>query len=477
MRRIVLVLSVALVALSVAPVAFAAGWTSPAAIDSGHLLTSVSCASTSFCVAGDAVGNAFVFNGSSWSVADPVFSSAGSNPQIFSVSCAPGTEFCAAAGEVTPSGASARGAVAIYSGGIWSAPEVYGQIEDLDDFVDEINGVSCASATSCVGTDPSSQAYVTWNGTQWSEPMSVGSSFSDDSYDPGQLACPASTFCAGFNGGDVETYNGSSWSGPVTVTSDGASLFAISCPVAGFCMATASGGDAYTYNGSAWRGPSATGTGLSPWGVSCVSSSFCVAIDQTGDAGYYNGSTWTDSDTFDSAAHPSSISCTTTTFCVAVDQAGNVSYFSGVPAASGTLGGPTSGGGSGPTSSASGTVALSSATVDAGKLRITLSCAGTAGAHCAKATVAATVTEQLKGTRITAITARAKTAAKSVTIATASATLATGQSKTLSLSLNGTGRALLARFHHLATTVLVTTGGHAIARRTLHLSEASNRKR
>ena len=473
MRRIVLVVSVVLAALSVAPAAFASGWTSPAAIDSGHLLSSVSCTSPSFCVAGDAVGNVFVFTGSSWSAADSVFSSAGSNPQIFSVSCAPGTEFCAAVGEVTPSGASARGAVSTYSGGTWSAPTVYGQIDDIAEFVDEIYAVSCASATSCVATDPGSEAYMTWGGAQWSpEPMSIGSTFSDDSYDPGQLACPTSSYCAGFNGGDVETYNGSSWTGPVTVTSDGASLFAISCPAADFCMATASDGDAYTYNGSAWSGPSATGTGVSPWGVSCVSSSFCVAIDQTGDAGYYNGSTWTDSDTFDSAAHPSSVSCATTSFCVAVDQAGNASYFSGVPS---NPGGPNSGGGSSPPPSAP-SLALRSATVHAGKLSITLRCTGTARAHCAKVTVAATVTEHLNAKQITAVAARAGTHTKSVTIARGSTTLATGQSTTLSLSLNGTGRALLARFHQLDTAVLITTDGRTIAQRTLHLSTASNRK-
>ncbi|HEY5262524.1 MAG TPA: hypothetical protein VIJ33_10445, partial [Solirubrobacteraceae bacterium] len=62
-------------------------------------------------------------------------------------------------------------------------------------------------------------------------------------------------------------------------------------------------------------------------------------------------------------------------------------------------------------------------------------------------------------------------------IARGSTTLATGQSTTLTLSLNGTGRALLARLHHLATAVRVTTGGHTIAQRTLHLTAATKRKR
>ena len=484
-RRAVLVVSVVLAALSFAPGAFATGWTSPVAIDGGNLLTSVSCTSSSFCVAADGVGNVFVFNGSSWSAADSVFSSAGSNPEVFSVSCAPGTEFCVAAGEVTPSGASAGGAVAVYSGGTWSAPKVYGQIDNLDAFFSQIGGVSCASAMSCVATDRASAAYVTWNGVQWSqEPMSIGSTFSDDPYDPGPLACPTSSFCVGFNGGDVENYNGSGWSGPVTVASDGASLFAISCPAAGFCMATASDGDAYTYDGSVWSGPSETGAGVNPWGVSCVSSSFCVAVDESGDAGYYNGSTWTDSNRFDSAAAPTSVSCSTTTFCVAVDQAGDVSYFSGVPAASNTGGGTTGSGGTTSTgtgssatpSGSSPTLALTRATASAGKLRITLRCAGTAKAHCAKATIAATVTEHLTGTRVTAVSARAKKHTKTVTIASGSATLTTGQSTTLSLSLNGTGSALLARHLHLATTLRVTSAGHTIAKRTLHLTAATKRK-
>lgn len=480
----VLVVSVVLATLGFAPAAFATGWTPPAAIDGGNLLTSVSCTSSSFCVAADEVGNVFVFNGSSWSAADSVFGSAGTYPQIFSVSCASGTEFCAVSGEVKPPNATELGAVATYNDGTWSAPKVYGQIGNIALYVDELGNVSCASPTSCVATDKGTSSYVTWNGGQWSQPMPVGSNFGEGSYNPSLLSCPTSSFCAGVDSYAAENYNGSMWSAPVTVASDEASLFAISCPSASFCMATASDGDAYTYNGSTWSGPSMTGTGINPWGVSCVSSSFCVAVDQSGDAGYYNGSKWTDSDTFDSA-NPTSVSCATTTFCVEVDQTGDVSYFSGVPAAQST-GSATDGAGTGTTSTSAGSsatpsepsvaLALTHAIVSAGKLRITLRCTGTTKTHCAKATVAATVTEHLTGTRVTAVTARARKRTKTVTIATASVTLTAGQSATLSLSLNGTGSALLARHLHLATTVRVTSSGHTIGQRTLHLTATTKHK-
>jgi hypothetical protein len=119
----------------------------------------------------------------------------------------------------------------------------------------------------------------------------------------------------------------------------------------------------------------------------------------------------------------------------------------------------------------------------AGRLTVTLSCSAGAAA-CQAASIQATVTEHLKGGRVTAVTARKgkkkkKAAAKTrqVVIATGSATLAAGTSKTLELTLNGPGSALLAKHGKLAAIVTVSSGGKTIGTATVKLQKATKGKR
>ena len=82
-----------------------------------------------------------------------------------------------------------------------------------------------------------------------------------------------------------------------------------------------------------------------------------------------------------------------------------------------------------------------------GKLAVTLSCA-VGGATCQAASVQVTVIEHLKGGKVIAVTARkgkkkGTVKKKQVVIATGSAALAAGTSKTIELALNGAGNALL----------------------------------
>jgi hypothetical protein len=72
----------------------------------------------------------------------------------------------------------------------------------------------------------------------------------------------------------------------------------------------------------------------------------------------------------------------------------------------------------------------------------------------------ATVTEHLKHKKIRAVTARAKKKPKTtrqVVIATAGTTLTAGESTTVTLTLNQTGKALLKRFHKFKTIVTVSS--------------------
>ncbi len=102
---------------------------------------------------------------------------------------------------------------------------------------------------------------------------------------------------------------------------------------------------------------------------------------------------------------------------------------------------------------------------------VKLSCKA-GGAGCQTVTAQATVTEHLKGRKITAVTARKSTQTKQVMIATASATLAAGTSKTLSLTLNASGRALLKRYGKLTTTVTARSGGKTLKTAIVHVQKA-----
>jgi hypothetical protein len=116
-----------------------------------------------------------------------------------------------------------------------------------------------------------------------------------------------------------------------------------------------------------------------------------------------------------------------------------------------------------------------------GKLAVTLSCPA-GGATCQAASVRVTVTEHLKGGKVIAVTAhkgKKKTAVKKrqVVIASGSAALAAGTSKTLVLALNGSGKALLAKYGKLTAILTVTSGGQTIGTTTVHLQKAPKGKK
>jgi hypothetical protein len=119
----------------------------------------------------------------------------------------------------------------------------------------------------------------------------------------------------------------------------------------------------------------------------------------------------------------------------------------------------------GSAAAAAPTVKLRSISGGHAKITATLSCP-TGGATCAKASLKATVKEHLKGRKITAITAsskkRASTKTKKVVVASGGAALSAGKHKTLTLTLNATGRALLLKFGKLRAIVTVSSEGKTI---------------
>ena len=106
----------------------------------GNWLSSVSCPTASFCVAVDGYGNAFTYNGSTWS--SPKSIDAGNT--LESVSC-PTASFCAAV--------DYSGNAFTYNGSTWSSPK------SIDAGV-PLYSVSCASASFCAAVDKEGNLFT-----------------------------------------------------------------------------------------------------------------------------------------------------------------------------------------------------------------------------------------------------------------------------------------------------------------------------
>ncbi|MDQ6804365.1 MAG: Ig domain-containing protein [Actinomycetota bacterium] len=99
------------------------------------------------------------------------------------------------------------------------------------------------------------------------------------------------------------------------------------------------------------------------------------------------------------------------------------------------------------------------------KVMITVTCAGTALQKCT-GTLLLTTLEHLTGHKVTAVSARKKVARKkvkkhtrTVTVGKGSYSVTGGRGFTVTMALNGTGKALLAKFHKLLANVALTPTG------------------
>lgn len=230
-------------------------WSS-AALDNGHSLKAVDCISSSFCMAVDNAGYAKYYNGSSW---NPARTFADSNGGI-SVSCTSSTD-CVAG---TPNGPTYH-----WSGGLWSS----GTSFNAGDYV------SCVSTGDCFGGDAAGQMWSSTNG---------GTSFSTISSPPGTagnafagISCLTSTFCA------ATAYKAVMVGAPgamtaTTLASGSASMGPVSCASASFCLAADIAGNYYTYDGTSWSAGSSVLGSAALNSISCPTSSFCMATDTAG---------------------------------------------------------------------------------------------------------------------------------------------------------------------------------------------------
>ena len=275
---------------------------------------SVSCHSSTLCVAVDQSGLASIYNGKSWSALKSVVGSASAG--LNGVSCAQSVKYCLAT--------ASTGVVYSYNGSSWSAPaRVAGS---------SLEAVSCTSSSACA--IDASTGYV-W---RMSAPNWFSFHLEQQHGFTTSVSCASTSFCAAVDQfGSALLYNGESWTAPQPVE-PGVAFIAVSCPSTTFCLAVDAGGnpadgsDYYVYNGKVWGIGGFAYADLTS--VTCTSRIFCVGLTSKGNNFYaktWNGSTWSNPELLDSRGTPVTgyVSCANKAFCLAVDSAGNSELFDG----------------------------------------------------------------------------------------------------------------------------------------------------
>lgn len=267
------------------------------AVTTNSSLQDVSCPSTTFCVGVGSSGTAKyrrssalveLWNGGTWSVQptpDPT------GRQFASVSCV-STTSCVAVGSYYSTTTRSVPFSEVWNGRHWVVEGAPSRPEPNSYFGSSFQGVSCASAASCVavGNSTTPTGTVTlaevWNGTSWSLMTTPDSSAEKNNWLT-SISCESSRFCmaAGYDNNTVDTrgapismtWNGASWSlDPVPSVGKNSALYSVSCTSRTSCEA---GGSTFAarWNGASWtvqfpltrRGPFQA--------VSCVSG-LCQAV-------------------------------------------------------------------------------------------------------------------------------------------------------------------------------------------------------
>lgn len=229
-------------------------WTTPAQTG-GYLFTSVSCVSSTFCVAVGIFASA-IYNGTGWSSTNLGDNQQG-DPRLTQVSCA-STTFCFAADDA--------GRVSLFNGTAWTG---LGGIDQGTAIV----SLSCASSTRCAAVDGASR-ILTFDGTTWSNP-----SYVDASGGAFSVSCAGTTCTVGDRTGYVLTWSGGAWSAAVHVSDS--PVYQLTCQTNRYCHAL-SGGSVIGFGPSL---PSvaddAPGT-EDQIGLSCGTGSACVVLNDLG---------------------------------------------------------------------------------------------------------------------------------------------------------------------------------------------------
>jgi hypothetical protein len=226
--------------------------------------------------------------------------------------------------------------------------------------IDELDGVSCNSASACMAVGPSPSGGAPplaerWNGLSWSTKRTALPAGATGAVLYG-VSCVSATACTAVgsyptaSGSEslVEQWNGTGWSVQTPPNPPGASfseLRSVSCSSASACTAV---GDSWVspgaraplaeqWNGITWSPqtlePPPAGAGTILEGVSCTSAGVCTTVGSPEIAESEAGTTWsiqpTPAPTGATTTNLTGVSCPAASICTAVGAYGPA------PAASG----------------------------------------------------------------------------------------------------------------------------------------------
>jgi hypothetical protein len=240
-------------------------------------LTDVSCTTgTRFCMFVDDQGRAFAYNAGTFGSAIPIDTTA-----FESVSCITTTSCLAI---------DRNDKVFKYSGGTWDGGFSLNQPANFSN----VTQVSCATSTFCVALASSTGGvrYYTSNGSAWTQPTAL---FDTSGGPMLSLSCTSTVYClATDSAGNASVYDGNSWTTHSVDAPPSVSLPKLysSC-IGNSCVAVDSYDNAFiTTDGTNW-GPSepaniAASTGIgSVDDLSCATATLCAAVDNIGNATTY----------------------------------------------------------------------------------------------------------------------------------------------------------------------------------------------
>ena len=231
-------------------------WHAPQLTDPLHGFTSVSCASSTLCRAGDLGGRILRTDGVHWTQGSTV----APGRKVTSLTC-PTAEFCAG---VQILDSEHYRPITRRTGGAWdtSAPPVLGYWK---------GSIDCVGPAFCMLTDGQTH-YLRWTGSSWTAPTPFTSTRHS-----AFVSCLSAADCRMVDSsGDRYRWNGTSWSGPAHI--DGVHrVVALDCAAPAFCLLVTDHSYSRLRHGS-WSAPRRfDDADLAD--VSCTSPSFCVAVD------------------------------------------------------------------------------------------------------------------------------------------------------------------------------------------------------
>lgn len=255
------------------------------------------------------------------------------------------------ANEADVSDSTGPGVVNAWDGAVWGTQSVYfPEPAGGAATAPELPGIACTTGPLCALVDGSGHTSL-GDGTNWSAPaaLSAAPAVPANPADPGTghegarsaaVDCPTGQFCAYVdNTGHVAVLRGTSWSalqtmttrvGPATVGLFQSGRVGVSCTGASSCTAVV-GDTVLDWNGTTWTespAPWPTGT-TGDSAVSCPLAGACVAVRGPYVSVRVGGSGWSTPKLIDAGGHLDGVSCPTLAFCMAVDAVGDVVHLAG----------------------------------------------------------------------------------------------------------------------------------------------------